>query len=170
MQAADRITAMPDLERDLLLRLQVDALYAEYAQIIDDDRLEDWPALFVEDGRYRVTTRENHDQGHALAMMYCDGRGMMADRIAALRTANIYEPHVYCHLTSCARILKTSPAEIHARANFAVIRTMQEGEQTIFACGRSMDVIVSHDGRLKFKERLVILDSRQVDTLLVIPI
>jgi anthranilate 1,2-dioxygenase small subunit len=155
---------------DLGLRLRIDALYAEYAQTIDDDRLEDWPGLFVENGKYRVTTRENHGKGLSLAMMYCDGRGMMSDRISALRLANIYEPHVYCHLTSCVRIVDCTSGEIRSQANFAVIRTMQEGDQIIFACGRTYDRIVEMDERLLFKDRLVVLDSRQVDTLLVIPI
>lgn len=153
-----------------MLRLRIEALYAEYAQTIDDDRLEDWPGFFVADGKYRVTTRENHDSGLALAMMYCDGRGMMSDRVSALRQANIYEPHVYCHLTSAVRVVERTLAEIRAQANFAVIRTMQEGEQSIFACGRTYDRIVEADGRLLFRERVVVLDSRQVDTLLVIPI
>jgi len=112
---------------DLALRLRVEALYADYAQTIDDDRLEAWPALFVENGKYRVTTRENHGRGLSLAIMYCDGRGMMSDRISALRLANIYEPHVYCHLTSCVRVVDSTSHEIKAQANFAVIRTMQEG-------------------------------------------
>jgi anthranilate 1,2-dioxygenase small subunit len=155
---------------DLLLRLRIEALYAEYAQTIDDDRLEEWPTLFAENGKYRVTTRENHDKGLSLAIMYCDGRGMMSDRISALRQANIYEPHVYCHLTSCVRVVDCTAEEMQAQANFAVIRTMQEGEQTIFACGRSFDRIVGAGDRLLFKDRLVVLDSRQVDTLLVIPL
>lgn len=154
---------------ELSLRLRIEALYAEYAQAIDDDLLESWPEFFIEEGKYRVTTRENHGRGLALAMMYCDGRGMMSDRISALRLANIYEPQVYCHLTSSVRVVDRAP-EIRAQANFAVIRTMQEGEQVIFACGRTYDRIVEVDGRLKFKERLVVLDSRQVDTLLVIPL
>jgi anthranilate 1,2-dioxygenase small subunit len=158
------------LGSDLALRLRIEALYAEYGQAIDDDRLEDWPKYFVEDGKYRVTTRENHGRGLALAMMYCDGRGMMSDRISALRLANIYEPQVYCHLTSAVRVVDCTPAEVGAQASFLVIRTMQEGEQTIFACGRTYDRIVDVDGRLLFKDRLVVLDSRQVDTLLAIPI
>ena len=161
---------MSPLGRDLVLRLRVEALYAEYAHTIDDDRLEDWPALFVEAGKYRVTTRENYDNGLPLAIMYCDGRGMMADRISALRMANIYEPHVYCHLTSNVRVLDSTAEEIAVQANFAVLRTMQEGDRSIFACGRTFDRIVEQDGRLLFKDRLVVLDSRQVDTLLVIPI
>jgi anthranilate 1,2-dioxygenase small subunit len=158
------------LAGDLVLRLRIDALYAEYARTIDDDRLEEWPALFVESGKYRVTTRENHGRGLSLAIMYCDGRGMMSDRISALRQANIFEPHVYCHLVSCVQVVDSTSEDIEAQANFAVIRTMPEGEQTIFACGRTFDRIVEAGGRLLFKDRLVVLDSRQVDTLLVIPL
>ena len=157
-------------EGDIALRLGVEGLYAGYAQVIDDDRLEDWPALFVEDGLYRLTTRENHSNGLELAIMYCDGRGMMADRISALRQANIYEPHVYCHLTSNVRVLDAATDAVRARSNFIVVRTMQEGDQSIFACGRTFDTIAEVGGQLLFKERLVVLDSRQVDTLLVIPI
>jgi anthranilate 1,2-dioxygenase small subunit len=160
----------PLLSRDLLLRLRIEGLYAEYAQAIDDDRLEEWPGLFVEDGKYRVTTRENYGNALSLAIMYCDGRGMMSDRISALRLANIYEPHVYCHLTGSVRVLDAGAEEISAQANFTVIRTMQGGDQAIFACGRTYDRIVEQDGRLLFKDRLVVLDSRQVDTLLVIPL
>ena len=167
LQPTDELTR---LDGAALLRLRIEALYAEYAQTIDDDRLEDWPGFFVEDGKYRVTTRENHDSGLTLAMMYCDGRGMMRDRVSALRQANIYEPHVYCHLTSSVRLVDGASGVIRAQANFAVIRTMQEGDQSIFACGRTYDRIIETDGRLLFKERLVVLDSRQVDTLLVIPI
>jgi anthranilate 1,2-dioxygenase small subunit len=156
--------------RDVALRLEIERLYADYAQIIDDDRLEDWPGLFVENGTYRITTGENHDNRLALAIMYCDGRGMMSDRISALRQANIFEPHVYCHLTSNVRMLDLSADEIRTRSNFAVIRTMQEGDQAIFACGRSFDRIVEVGGQLLFKERLMVVDSRQIDTLLVIPI
>jgi anthranilate 1,2-dioxygenase small subunit len=167
VQHANELTAPGS---DLLLRLRIEALYAEYAQAIDDDRLESWPEFFTAGGTYRVTTRENHGSGLALAMMYCDGRGMMSDRISALRLANIFEPHVYCHLTGSVRVLERTAEEVNAQANFAVIRTMQEGEQSIFACGRTYDRIVEVDGRLLFKDRLVVLDSRQVDTLLVIPI
>jgi anthranilate 1,2-dioxygenase small subunit len=158
------------LDADLALRLAVEDLYADYVHTIDDDRLEEWPGLFTEDGIYRVTTRENHDNGLPLAMVYCDGRGMMADRISALRTANIYEPHVYCHVLSAVRILGASGGVIRARSNFSVLRTMQEGDTSLFAVGRTFDTLVEEGGRLRFKERLAVLDSRRVDTLLVIPV
>ena len=152
------------------LRARVDDLYAAYAHIIDDDRLEDWPGLFTARGVYRVTTRENHDQGLPLSLIYCDGRGMMADRISALRTANIYEPHVYCHIVGAVRTLDATDGVIRARSNFTVLRTMSEGDTMVFACGRTFDRIVEEDGVLRFAERLAVLDSRRIDTLLVIPV
>ena len=158
------------IDSDLALRLRVQDLYAAYAHTIDDDRLEEWPGLFTERGIYRVTTRENYDNGLPLAMVYCDGRGMMADRITALRTANIYEPHVYCHMLGAVRVLSRENGVIRARCNFSVLRTMQEGETMLFAVGRTFDKIVEDGGRLRFAERLAVLDSRRVDTLLVIPV
>jgi anthranilate 1,2-dioxygenase small subunit len=152
------------------LPARIERLMADYAHCIDDDRLEDWPGLFAADGRYRVQTRENHDRGLPASLIYCAGRGMLADRISALRTANIFEPHVYCHMVSAIRLLGSADGEHRARSNFTVTRTMAEGDMAIFACGRYLDRIVEDAGALRFKERLVVLDSRRIDTLLVIPI
>ena len=150
-------------------RARVEALLAEYAHCIDDDRLEQWPDFFTENCHYRVVTRENFDRGLPLSLIYCDTRGMLADRVSALRTANVYEPHVYCHVTGSARVWEEE-GEWRARGNFIVARTMANGETSIFACGKYLDRLVEAGGELKFRERIVVLDSRQVDTLLVIPL
>lgn len=163
-------TADCDLDRDFALRARLEALFADYAHAIDDDRLEDWPGFFTERGVYRVTTRENHDAGLPLSLIYCDGAGMMADRVSALRQANIYEPHVYCHMTSGLRVVEATSDGWRVRSNFTVLRTMSEGDTMVFACGRAFDRVTEQDGRLRFAERLVVLDSRRVDTLLVLPI
>ena len=41
------------------LRAEVEDLYARYAELLDEGPITDWPALFLEDGSYRVVTREN---------------------------------------------------------------------------------------------------------------
>ena len=159
-----------DFDGDARLRARLEALNAEYAQTIDEDRLEEWPQLFTAAGQYRVMSRENREMGLDLALIYCDGRPMMKDRIVAMRTANIYEPHVYCHTVSALRILGSTGSEHRVQSNFSVIRTLVDGDMTVFACGRYVDRIVEEDGRLRFAERTVVLDSRRIDTLLVIPI
>lgn len=152
------------------MRARVEALCADYAHCIDSDRLEAWPQLFTEDGLYKVVTRENRERGLPLSLIYCTGRGMLGDRIVALRTANIYEPHVYCHLGGALRIISVEGDVIQAESNVAVVRTMAGGDMVVFACGRYVDRIVDRGGVLAFAERIVVLDSRRIDTLLVIPL
>jgi 3-phenylpropionate/cinnamic acid dioxygenase small subunit len=154
----------------LALRQRIEAFNADYANAIDADRLDDWPAFFTEAGVYRVVTRENHERGLPLALIYATGRGMLSDRITALRTANIYEPHVYCHQVSATRLLGRDGGGWCAQANFLVVRTMISGPMTVFATGRYHDRFVEVAGALLLAERTCILDSRQIDTLLVVPI
>lgn len=158
------------LSNDLTLRLRIEALQADYIHCIDDDRLEEWPEFFTKDGVYRVTSRENLSLGLPVCLVYCDGTGMMADRISALRQANIYEPHTYNHSVSALKILSVAADGIRTQTNFAVFRTMSDGAMSLFNCGRYMDRIVEENGMMKFAERLVVLESRRIDTLLVIPV
>ena len=159
-----------DLDRDLALRLRIEALMADYVHCIDEDRLEEWPDFFTKDGQYRVISRENYELDLPVSLIYCEGHGMFRDRISALRTANIFEPHTYCHMTSALKIIESDGTEYRTQSNFTVMRTMSEGNMSIFACGKYVDCIIEEDGDLKFRERCVILESRRIDTLLVIPI
>jgi anthranilate 1,2-dioxygenase small subunit len=102
--------------------------------------------------------------------MSCQGRGMFRDRISALRTANVFEPHVYCHVIGALRILERERDRVRTESNLQVIRTMADGGMAIFACGRSLDTFHVGADQIKLSERVVILDSRQIDTLLVIPL
>lgn len=152
------------------LEARVARLHAAYVHAIDDDRLEDWPELFAEDGRYRIVTRENRRLGLPLAVMYCEGRGMLRDRVAALRTANVFEPHAYRHVTAALEVVETDGRAHRARSNFTVVRIMESGGMAVFACGEYLDRIVETGRGLRFAERLAVCDSRTVDTLLAIPL
>ena len=59
---------------------------------------------------------------------------------------------------------------VHARTSFIVARIMHTGETMLFATGRYHDHIVLDDGGSRFSEKIVILDSRLIDTLLAIPL
>ena len=56
------------------------------------------------------------------------------------------------------------------RSNFCVFRIAQDGDTVVFATGRYLDRIVEDGGALRFKSRRVVLDSRRVDILLVLPL
>lgn len=156
---------------DLALRARIGDFLLDYAHAVDDGDLRAWPGFFAEDGRYKIMIRENFEAGMPMGVMYCEGAGMMRDRIQALETANIYEPHSYCHSHSGTRMKRAPDGSIHARTNFTVTRTMQEGRMDTFAVGKYLDRIAERpDGGFRFVERLVVLESRRIDILLVFPL
>jgi 3-phenylpropionate/cinnamic acid dioxygenase small subunit len=87
-----------------------------------------------------------------------------------LREANIYEPQRYRHLVSSIKVVEERGDTLDLMANFLVVRTMQEGDMILFAAGRYLDEVRLTDAAWKFARKTVILDSRQIDTLLAIPI
>jgi len=155
---------------DLALRLALGDLNAAYADCIDDDRLEEWPDFFVEDCRYRITSRESHAAGLRHGVIYCASRGMLVDRVMAMRRANIFEPHRYRHIVGPTRIDRAEGGVAEARTNFLAVRIMHNGESQLFATGRYLDKIAVAAPPFRFVERTVVLDSQKIDTLLVIPL
>jgi 3-phenylpropionate/cinnamic acid dioxygenase small subunit len=153
----------------VMRRLEINDLYAAYAACLDSDALEAWPDFFMEDCRYRVTSAENYDAGLPLGLIYATSRGMLHDRVSALREANIYEPQRYRHVIS-GIMPKGDGGALDVEANFLVVRTMQDGEMTVFAAGRYVDRVVRDGGAWKFAGKIVVLDSRRIDTLLAIPL
>ena len=51
-----------------------------------------------------------------------------------------------------------------------IARIMHTGETMLFATGRYRTTSFSTDGAARFAEKVVILDSRLIDTLLAIPL
>jgi len=151
-------------------RLEIELLYTDYAHCLDNDRLEDWPGFFTEDCAYRVISAENFEAGLPLGLIYATSKNMLVDRVMALREANIYEPQRYRHLISNIRIEVDTADSLDIIANFIVVRTMQDGAMAVFAAGRYVDRVVRSGDVWKFARKDAVLDSRQIDTLLAIPI
>ena len=153
-------------------QLAVHDLNARYVEAIDEDRLEEWPDFFADDGKYRVTTAENVDAGPAagpdlrhLARHAARPRQGVAGG-QCLRSAAL-PPRARRRRSSTAA--RTASLR-GAHAAFMVARIMHTGETMLFATGCYDDrVVLDGDGRA-FAEKTVILDSRQIDTLLAIPL
>ncbi|MGH7042055.1 MAG: aromatic-ring-hydroxylating dioxygenase subunit beta [Acetobacteraceae bacterium] len=105
------------------LRARIEDFLAELARVVDDDALEDWPGHFTEDATYRIVPREAYEAGQPIGILSCQGRGMMQDRVLALRTASIFEPHTYCHLLARPVLTRAADGAIAARSAFALYRT-----------------------------------------------
>ena len=150
--------------------LQLCAFNAAYANAIDSDALEQWPAFFTEDCLYRITNVENERDGLPAGIVYADSRAMLEDRIAALRQANIYECQRYRHLLGIPLIDEASNDGATTRTPFIVARIMATGESMLFATGEYKDRFVIEGGRLLLAERVAICDSTVTDTLMALPL
>jgi anthranilate 1,2-dioxygenase small subunit len=154
----------------VMQRLELDALYADYAHCLDNDALEEWPEFFTDDCGYRITSAENFEAGLPIGIVYATSKGMLVDRIMALRKANIYEPQRYRHLIGAIKIGAEEHGVLPVVANLIVVRIMQDGAMILFAAGRYVDRLVRRGEAWKFARKDVVLDSRQIDTLLAIPL
>jgi anthranilate 1,2-dioxygenase small subunit len=148
----------------------IEDLHAAYVRLIDDDRLEAWEELFTEPCRYQITTRENVERKLPLGILECTSRGMLRDRVEALRRVNVYEAHTYSHQISGLTYDERADGAYDARSNYLVVRTTADGEMQLFSAGVYADIITIDAGSAKFRERVVIAESRRIDTLLVRPL
>jgi anthranilate 1,2-dioxygenase small subunit/terephthalate 1,2-dioxygenase oxygenase component beta subunit len=92
--------------------------------------------------------------------------------VRSLREANIYEAQRYRHVVGLPLLEPAEDGSMRACTSFIVVRVMHSGETVVFATGCYRDLIVADasDGALRFAERIVVLDSRQIDTLLALPL
>ena len=154
----------------LQLQHAVDQLYAAYAAALDEKRFDDWPEFFIEDGRYTLQARENHDRGLPLALMDLESRGMMKDRVYGITQTIYHGPYYMRHLISTARILSDAEGVISVQTNYAVFRTKPAGVSEVYNVGRAIDELVRTDAGLKFRSRLCVYDSEMVLNSLIYPV
>ncbi|MGH6948152.1 MAG: aromatic-ring-hydroxylating dioxygenase subunit beta [Kiloniellales bacterium] len=158
------------MDQRLLLRLELDALYADYAAALDQRDYAAWPRFFTEDCLYQVIPRENHEQGLPLATILCESRGMLEDRVYAVRETSMYGPRALRHLVSGLRIVGVEEEEIAAEANFCVLQTLNDRTTEVFLAGRYLDRLVWEEGTLRFKQRICVFDTNLVPNTLVVPV
>ena len=152
------------------LREEVTDLYYEYASALDEGPLEHWPELFAQQCSYRLIPRENYDRGLPLALIRCDSRGMLADRVMAVERLSVYAPRYLLHLVSNVRILGEADGELITSANYAVYQTRAGRETTVFNVGRYIDRLVREDQVLRFREKICVFDSTLVQNSIIYPI
>jgi len=145
-------------------------LFTAYGALIDAAEFDAWLALFAAACTYHIMPQENYQQGLPAALVYCDSRGMLEDRIRALSEANKYNIHTDRHLIGLPRLIGADGDAKLVEAPFAVYQTDQEGETRLFGTGLYRDRIVVEGGRLKFRDKLVLLDTFAVPTLLATPL
>ena len=153
-----------ELEREIV------ALNYRYARCLDENRLDEWPEFFTEEGRYLIQPRDNLDQGLEGYWLYFENKRMLRDRVVSLKDVNIYKIHYERRLVTNVELTGRDGDGWLARANYLLMHTDNEGRSSIFSVGEYRDRIVNSEGALRFRERLVIADTFVVPSHLSMPI
>lgn len=146
------------------------ALYADYALALEERRFEEWPGYFTENCRYEVQSRENRDLGLPGALILCDTRAMIEDRITVLRDTLTYPFLHIRHLVSNLRVHRADGESWQTTASYLVLHSTEEGETKIYSTGKYEDEIVRESDGLKFRKKIVIADTFAIDNLLAVPL
>ncbi len=145
-------------------------LYADYGFFADAGKYDQWLDLFAKDCSYQVMPKENFDRGLPAALIFCDSRGMLEDRIQTLQVASKYNIHTDRHIIGTPRITETGQDSVLAEAPFSVFQTEQEGATRLFATGLYRDRLVKNGKGWKISDKMVLLDTFSIPSLLATPL
>ena len=153
------------------LRFEVEEFNTDYARVLDALDVDKWPDFFTEDGFYRVTARENYDEGLPVGLVWCDGKPMLKDRAAAVKSTMVHAPRYLRHYNSNVRVTGVDQdGAITSESNYLVVETLMEDETRIFQAGCYLDRFVRADSGLLLKARDCIYDSLLIPNDVVYPV
>lgn len=153
------------------LRLEIEEFNAEYCAVLDSGEIEKWPEFFTEDAIYRITSKENADEGLPVGLVYAEGKAMMHDRAVAVARTQMFAPRYNLHVTGNVRVIQIEPSgEIKAQSNYILLQTLVEAPTTVHLAGRYYDRFVQTEKGLLLKERQVVYDTTILANDLVYPV
>ena len=152
------------------LYLKLSQFYQEYAAAVDEERWDDWMAMFSDDCIYRIQSRENFERNLPMAALSLEGQGMLKDRIYGITETIFHDPYMQNHVVSAPRIRSIADDLIHSEANYAVFRTKMDGIAQVYNVGRYIDQVEVRASGLKLKSRICLFDNDMILNSMIYPI
>ena len=128
--AAEAKPVIPATPENLMLRLAVEHFLFEEAALLDAWRLDEWLALFTDDGQYIVPTTDLPDGDPKRDLVFIDDnlvrlRGRVA-RLLSRYAFREYPASRTRRLITNVRLTRVEPGELDLEASFAVYRARSE--------------------------------------------
>jgi 3-phenylpropionate/cinnamic acid dioxygenase small subunit len=117
-----------------------------------------WPNLMVQ------------QQTNTLAMMRCEGRAGLRDRVHAIEHSSVFAPRVMRHIVSGLRIRPATGGLLRVTASFAVLQSLVGQHTIVFAAGQYRDTVRVDGGGAVFTEKKAVYDSALVVNSMVYPL
>jgi anthranilate 1,2-dioxygenase small subunit len=164
------LTRLSELEVSAKTSAHIARLMAHYCSAIDNGDLDRWPLFFTDDCLYRILTRSDFDAGRDFGVWFCNNRSMLEDRVSAIKSVNVYEPHVYRHVLGPTEIVGVEDGMIACETSYILVRTGYEGDMQVFSCGRYIDQVAADESGAQLRSRTVVTDSCRYDALVALPL
>ena len=161
---------------DWELQARVQAFMFEYAACLDEERFDDWVAMFDASAcTYEVLSRENRDLGLPAPIMGCYSHGMVCDRVAMLvKGVLTYRHNHLLRQVSNVRLSPVAPGgeedALTVRAGLVVYQSDPEGVSSLYMVARYEARLADVGGRLLIRRMAVVVDSFGIDTMLAVPL
>jgi 3-phenylpropionate/cinnamic acid dioxygenase small subunit len=155
---------------DPSLQCELEAIYSRYAEALDDGPLEDWPEFFTEECLYLIQPRDNFDLGLPMAIMRCESRDMLRDRVTAVRETMMFEQRYLRHQVTNLRVRSRETETLTASANFTVVEVLPDDLPRILMVGRYLDTLRREEETWRFVERRCVFDSLLVPNSIIYPV
>ncbi|MBM3510171.1 MAG: anthranilate 1,2-dioxygenase [Alphaproteobacteria bacterium] len=155
---------------DVATAFRLQNLLYDSVRAIDDGRLEDWLGYFTDDCLYRITTRENVDQGYPISLVLCTNKQMLKDRVIAIRAENVYKPHYDRHLVANVAVRAAADGAYKVEASYVVYQTDLEGATELFSTGKYDATAIAAADVPKFREMVVTVDTFAIPNHISTPI
>jgi anthranilate 1,2-dioxygenase small subunit len=153
------------------IHFELTQLYARYAAALDDGPLSAWPQLFAEQCLYQIMPRDNYELGLPIAIMRCESRAMLEDRVTAVDETMMFEPRYLRHHITDILLGEYAAPELAARAHFSVVEVLPDELPRIAIAGVYRDRLRrGRDGSWQFVEKLCVYDSVLVPNSIVYPV
>lgn len=140
------------------------------AFFIDNNQLDEWLGCFDDNSRYIVIPRENKVRGLPGALIHCDNKARLMDRIACLEEANKVNPHYDRHIISGSLISSLDGGVASVQTSFLVVQTNLSGDSKLFCAGCYEDKILLTETSERLLDRYVVVDTFSVPTMLATPL
>lgn len=149
------------MDDTLKLRLRVEELLYEEADLIDQWKLDEWLALYTDDAHYYVPPSDvDGDTASAETSLFyiLDDRIRLGERVTRLKKVGAHSEHPRSkvrHLVTNVRVRREGDV-IHARSSFIVSRA-KDITHDLFV-GHYLHELVEQDGALKIAKKTCVLD------------
>jgi 3-phenylpropionate/cinnamic acid dioxygenase small subunit len=151
-------------------RFGITDLYDAYSAALDEGRYRDWVSFFTDDAVYRLTPKENYDRNLPIAIIYCDGKGMIEDRAFTTVETTIAQPRSLRHFVTGVGVRAIVDGGYEVQANFLIVQTMLDRGTEIVMSGRYVDRVVHHGAGFLFARKTCVSDTLLYPTSVVAPV